>query len=398
MNVFFIPSWYPSKTDPLPGIFFKEQAMALTKHFSQLNIGISTWGQNDERLLLWLRQPAKNITKLLLHKKPSGNTTTVNQPNLIEYFTPAYTWTSKILNGNFPNIIRANSTNLKQFESNFGKVDLIHAHVGFSAGYIAWRLSQAHEIPYIITEQMSPFPHKMFVNKKNQLDPRLRIAYENSRKNIAISDNLEKKMKQFGIDHLMKIPNLVDEDFFTPTEMKKTRGAFTFFSLGRIVPQKGIDILLKAFSKVSSNAELRIGGEGAYLAEYRSLAKKLNIDDKVSWLGRLDKHGVLEEFQNCDAFVLPSRHESMGVVFAEAMAFGKPSIGTECGGPEEFIDEYCGYIVKPEDVSQLTDAMQSMIKNHQLFNSEKIRTQFEERFSSKVVCNEIMDLYRRITG
>ena len=86
----------------------------------------------------------------------------------------------------------------------------------------------------------------------------------------------------------------------------------------------------------------------------------------------------------------------MGVVFAEAMACGKPSIGTACGGPEEFIDENCGYIVEPEGVSQLADAMHSMIKNYQIFKSEKIRTQFEERFSSKVVCNDIIDLYGKV--
>ena len=65
MNVFFVPSWYPSKNDPLVGQFFKDQAIGLTKAFPNLNIGVSIWGQNDERLLLWGREPFKSMGKVI---------------------------------------------------------------------------------------------------------------------------------------------------------------------------------------------------------------------------------------------------------------------------------------------------------------------------------------------
>ena len=65
MNVFFVPSWYPSKNDPLVGHFFKDQAIGLTKTFPDLNIGVSIWGQNDERLLLWASEPFKSMGKVI---------------------------------------------------------------------------------------------------------------------------------------------------------------------------------------------------------------------------------------------------------------------------------------------------------------------------------------------
>ncbi len=395
MNIFFIPSWYPSVTSPIPGIFFKEQATALANTYPDLKIGISNWGQNDDRLLLWARQPWKSISKLIYKKTPDRGTIT-HKENLAEYFTPTYTWTEKIRRGNMKKIIEANLSNLTKFESSVGKPDLIHAHVGFPAGYIAQKVSDIQGVPYIITEQMSPFPHENFIDRDGQLDVRLANAFRHSSKNIAISQTLADGMKKFDISNLNIIPNLVNEDFFVPLSSPKTNKIFTFFSLGRMEPQKGTDILLKAFAQSNINANLRIGGDGAYLQEYKQLAIDLSIDQLITWLGELDKKTALIEYQKCDAFVLPSRHESMGVVFVEAMACGKPVIGTLCGGPEEFINETNGMLVPVEDVPSLADAMENMIKNHHLFNPQIIRRQVEQRFSSKVVCRQLRDIYEQV--
>ena len=394
MNVFFIPSWYPSITNPLPGIFFKDQAIALAGHYPGLNIGISTWGQNDDRLLLWSKQPVRSFMKVLM-SKPQQSIHKLND-NLIEYFTPTYTWTSKIKRGNMKNILAANLHNFHAFEQSSGKVDLLHAHVGFPAGYLAEKLAEIHNVPYIITEQMSPFPHKYFIDSEGMLNERLLMAFQNSTKNIAISKALANKMKRFDIQNVSVIANLVDENFFKPAEPALKNEKFTFFSLGRIVPQKGIDILLHAFAKLKEDAQLKIGGDGEYVKQYQKLAKSLNIEQKVRWLGRLDRTSALKEYQCCDAFVLPSRHESMGVVFAEAMACGKPVIGTVCGGPEEFINASNGIIVPPEDISALVGAMGKMITNYHVFDPKKIRAQFEERFSSKVVCSQIRNVYEEV--
>ena len=396
MNVFFIPSWYPSASDSLPGIFFREQALALARQFEDIDVGISTWGQNDERLLLLAREPLKSGLKLFFDQKPKSSTKQLMGTKAVEYFNPAYTWTSKLLKGNFSGILKANSDNFHAFQKRVGSVDIIHAHVGYPAGYIAALISKEKHIPYIITEQMSPFPHKYYIDKSGQLISELREAYQGADKNIAISGSLASAMKKHNLEKITIIPNLVDGQFFKPLENPKRNQTFTFFSLGRMVPQKGIDILLKAFARVQSNAQLRIGGDGPYLNEYKRLARDLKIDHIVKWLGRLDKNQALMEYQNCDSFVLPSRHESMGVVFAEAMACGKPVIATICGGPEEFIDDTVGYLVQTEDVESLQNSLEEMGKNHSRFDQRLIRRKFEERFSANVVTLKIRDVYEQV--
>jgi len=395
MNIFFIPSWYPSASHPLPGIFFRDQAFALAKHFPDLKIGISTWGQNDERMLLWARQPFLNLGKVLTKTRYRSGVVSI-APNVQEFHTPTFTWTDKVFSGNLDQIIHANEANLRQFEKDNGKAEIIHAHVGYPAGYIAKKLSEIHGIPYVITEQMSPFPHQQFNDPANKLTRRLKDAYKFSSANIAISESLARSMSDWGVTKLTIIPNLVDDLFFhvpiTPTANKK----FTFFSLGRMAYQKGINILLHAFAKLKCDACLRIGGDGENLIEYQQLAERLGIGEKVHWLGELTREEAAAEFQHCDAFILPSRHESMGLVFAEAMACGRPVIATRCGGPEEFIDETTGFVVEREDIDKLVLAMETMIAKAGLFSALHIRESCREKFSSEIICEKIMDQYRRV--
>ena len=394
MNVFHIPSWYPSPTDSLPGIFFKEQAIAMSGRFPNIKIGISTWGQNDERLLLWAGRPLQSLSRLLFRSKPKSSIKIYQDGNVIEYFTPAYTWSSKVFHGNINHIVKSNLLNLKEFQHATGKVDIIHAHVGFPGGYIARKLSEINKIPYIITEHMSPFPHNYFKTYDDSLDKRLIMAYAGSSRNIAVSEVLASQMKKYDVPRIATIPNLVDDSMFKFISPKNENEAFTFFTLGRMVPQKGIDILLKAFSTLKAKAVLRIGGDGEYLHTYKNLANTLQIEEKIEWLGELNRKQAFHEFQHCDAFVLPSRHESMGVVFAEALACGKPVIGTICGGPEEFINESNGYLIDPENENMLAEAMESMIQHHDRFDAEYIRQQCAGRFSSKVICQKILDVYQ----
>jgi len=394
MNVFFVPSWYPSKNDPLVGHFFKDQAIGLTKTFPDLNIGVSIWGQNDERLLLWASEPFKSMGKVI-NQNSIQEARNIIDRNLTEYFTPAFTWSWKLLKGNTKKILKANVANLKSFERQYGKVDLIHAHVAFPGGYIAEKLAFEFKLPYIITEQMSPFPFYLFLDKQKLIQDRLITAYKNAKYNIAITDGLADKMKKYEIPRIKIIPNMIDQDHFKIPVGSQNNKHFTFFSLGRIVNQKGFDILLKAFARVlgKRNAKLRIGGDGEQKPNYLKKSKSLGINEHVSWLGCLNRYQALKEFQNCDAFVLASRHESMGIVFAEAMACGKPVICTRCGGPEFFVDHTAGFLVNPENEPELVESMIKMIDNFKDFNPHAIRGSFEEKFSIPKVADQIMEVY-----
>lgn len=397
MNIFVIPSWYPSKDAPLSGVFTKEQVLSILQFSAQHNFGISLWGQRDEATLLWTKDHFRNIKKLfffLFFRQTENHL----HSHYSEFYTPALTWTNWLLEGNLKNIIRANGQNLQRFEAKFGKVSLIHAHVAFPGGYIAMELAKKYKIPYIITEHMGPFPLPSFIGRKNILW-KIKNSLQNARFVISVSPQAGSDIKnKTGVDPLI-IPNLVNENLFSVLPKNNRYPSFTFFTLGRIDKQKGIPDLLEAIELMEDKEALfRIGGDGESKKEYEKLAEELNIADRIQWLGELSRTEAAKEFQQCHAFVLPSIHESMGVVYAEAIACGKPIIATRCGGPESIVNQNNGLLVNINSPQQLAQAMDCLIKNYDRYQPEVIRKDFMERFSSEVVTKKIVSVYEAVVA
>lgn len=168
-----------------------------------------------------------------------------------------------------------------------------------------------------------------------------------------------------------------------------------------MIDSKGIDHLLESialWNPSSTSFEFRIGGAGPMLQTYKQMANELNISDRVLWLGELNREQVKNHFNECHIYVMPSRYETFGVVYAEAAASGKPIIATRCGGPEFIVNELNGLLVEVGDVYGLINAMQEMVKNLKKYNPEEIRCDFEARFSRLAVVKQLRSLYDEVTG
>ncbi|WP_018476721.1 glycosyltransferase [Pontibacter roseus] len=396
MNTFIIPSWYPSRDEPYTGIFFLEQAQAMAHVFPDSNFAISTWGTHNHDLLLEAKDHIKNAAKLFKFFFKKAAVSKLNK-NLIEYYTPALTWSRAILNGNISTIINVNRKHFLDFQLKYGKVDIIHAHSAYPAGWAAMALAEEFNLPFIITEHMAPFPFPSFLTRDNKISPYLLKPFHKAAFNVVVSPQQETTMSKWGIPKMKVIPNLTNEDFFVPRAKGNPSENFVFVSLAILEERKGIKYLLHAFQKLLQkypNCLLKIGGDGPQRDEYKILARKLDIKDEVSWLGRLNRNEVVYELQNCDAFVLPSLHENLPLSLIEAIACGKPLISTYSGGSESIINKSNGLIVKPADVEALHQAMEDMVLNHDKYDADKIRADFFKRYSRQAVCVQIMDLYK----
>jgi len=131
--------------------------------------------------------------------------------------------------------------------------------------------------------------------------------------------------------------------------------------LGRLVPIKGVDVLLEAARRAPELA-LWIAGDGPESARLRDFAAAARL--RVSFLGRVDRRHRRLLLAACDTVVLPSRieadgrHEGAPVVGAEAVAAGRPLIGTRSGGIVELIDDGDnGFVIEPEDAHALGAAL-----------------------------------------
>lgn len=399
MNVFVIPSWYPTSDHPYTGIFIRQQVLAIASLCPEANIGICTWGSHINDLLLEVAQ---------IHKWPGRiwRAARLQQQNLAhrkncrEYFTPAFTWTRSILGGNMGSIIQACEANFTRFAADFGTPHLFHAHVAYPAGFIARHLSLKTGIPYIITEHMSPFPFTTFLTSGGKLRKELTEPYENAKRNIAVSSSLAAMMKAQRIPRVEVIPNLVDETFFS-SAAASSQPPFTFVFIGRLEPQKGLPYLLEAMALLKSRnlaCRLVVGGGGSGMSELRKQAWQLGITENVEWLGDLSQEGVREVLQKAHALILPSLHENNPLVILEAMATGRPVIATRCNGPEELMSPETGLLVEPGSGPELAGAMQHLIQRYATYSPTLIREQFLASYSRPAVVPRLLKVYREVAS
>lgn len=398
MNVFIIPSWYPSVSSPIAGIFFKEQASYLAELYPRVQVGLSLWGQSDARFELNRKvlSSLKALSGYLRYDKATRVTSL--QRNLHEVFTPTLNLPVKVLGGNISGIIKVNFANFRAFQEKYGKVAIIHAQVSYPAGYVAMVLAEHYKIPYLITEHMGPFPFKAFLSGDGKIKPELSLPINKANKIIAVSPKLRNDISKFGLQKPIFIPNVINEDFFSPAE-KRSTGTFQFFTLATLSPEKGIDDLLDAITlvvKTKKDVNFKIGGGGSLLTYYKNKSTALGLEPYVEWLGELTRSEAREQYQQSHAFVLPSHGETFGVVYAEAIACGIPVIATRCGGPECIVDDTNGLLANMKDPQDLADKMSYMLYHYQNYDSQKIRKGFEERFSKNAVVPQIMKVYQTI--
>lgn len=398
MNIFVIPSWYPSIDYPLNGIMIYEQTKALCSMYPDIRAGISIWGQKEEQYLLWGKDHIKNLLKI--SKADFSPYTKDILFNFREYHKPVLTWSNKIAKGNMGAIVKANLHNIRAFEADFGKVDLIHAQVNHPAGRIAMEVSKSTNIPYCITERMSPFPCIYSSDKHGKLKTAWYAPYTRSAANITISPAQKELMQQQGIEKIRVIPNFINEDFFVPATQPVNALPFVFLTLTSAVPRKGIDVLLKAIrifksTPVTTEVVFRIGGIGD-ISPYKAMARELGVDNSITWLTQANREEALQEFQGCHAFVLASFEESFGNVYVEATACGKPIIATMCGGPESIVNEINGLLVAKNYPAGLAEAMKKMVYTYNHYDSQLIRQDFLNRFSKKAVLPQLYQLYKEI--
>ena len=277
MNVLIIPSWYPQFEGDFGGSFFKEQAELLSKHnpehhFMVINCSISLLSFFKLRFLK--KKPVPNIK---VQKKTIHNLTEifVSQLWAIDIFKPERKTAKYILN---------------ILQSNHFQPDIIHAHVAWNGGYIAMELAKLLTCNYLITEHMGPFPWNMplFIQKNGLLTNKIKKPLENAAKVIAVSNSLANRMASFHLKRPLVIPNLINEVIFSPEVSPHQHKTFNLLSVGSLIPQKGMDTLLKAFAKAQkkiTHLHLTIVGGGEEEGALRSLIHALNIDKHVNLVG-----------------------------------------------------------------------------------------------------------------
>lgn len=251
--------------------------------------------------------------------------------------------------------------------------DIIHLHNFRSyQNVIIHRYAEKYGIPYVLQAHGSVLRimEKQTLKKIYDIFWGYKILKDASRL-IAVSNIEVEQYKQLGVgeNRIEVISNGIDIDLFKnlpkPNQFKKKyhiREKHIILFLGRIHKIKGIDFLVKSFSKLAKEVDDAIlvitGPDDGYRRKAEILAENLGLYDKVKFTGRIDGRDKLSAYVDADVLVYPSIFEIFGLVLFEAIMCGTPVIVTEdCGCAELIKEAKAGHLVHYGDVEELKGKM-----------------------------------------
>ncbi len=297
---------------------------------------------------------------------------------------------------------------------------IIHAGDLYPPGLIAMIFKRVLGLPYAV------YCHGEEITQTDRFrfQPLVRDQiYKNADAVIANSEFARQNLLRIGVasEKIHKITPGVDAVRFRPqapsAEMVKRyglEGKIVVLTVARLVARKGHQATLRAFASICHDipdAQYLIVGTGPEEPRIRQLAQELNITERVTFAGYVPEDHLPGIYNLGDIMVMPNRQEEdgdvegFGIVFLEANAAAKPVIGGRSGGAVEAIEHgVTGFLVNPEDVTELANVMRRLLLERKLREEigaagmNRVRTEFN--WDSRVralrdVNNGILETLRR---
>lgn len=372
MHVLIISHGYPTVKDPQWGCFEKDQAEALAGMGHRVTVGVVDRRFRPFSQAIGMRHVNNGAINAYTYFLLSGKLI----PSQMKQFV-----SERMMLRLCRRIFRAESI-----------PDVIYAHYMPSIAMLRL-VKQKYAIPVVGIEHWSELNKSTLPPKLMQLG---RTAYALADRLLAVSPSLQAQMKRhFGVEAEV-VCDMVSDVFLQPAIPEKTAKPFVWLAVGSLIKRKGYDVLIEAFAQLEGTERLIIVGSGPEREHLHVQAEQLGIADRVHFTGMLDKQAIVSLMNESNAFVLPSRGETFGVAYIEAMAMGLPVIATPCGGPEHFVKSDNGVLVDIDTVEQLTKAMRQMETAIDTYQPETIRAYVQERFSAEAIAGQLVEIFEKV--
>lgn len=386
-KVLIVTSWYPGISHPVSGIFVHEQAVVLSRYY-------------DVRVLV-IEFPRRQ--DLMRGKFQLGAMREERDGLVIQRMSglPPLPYLSPLIYATYALMAQQG---FQAMQRDWGKPDLIHAHVVLPCGWLGVKIGEYDNIPVILTEHSGPFSMHVDTVRKKKL---VQKTFHQARRIVVVSPALLQNIRSFCDPRTVKvIGNLIRSEYFTPlttadaANIKAPSNALRLLSIALLSENKGVNYLLDAMhilQKRHNNVfELVIGGDGPARHQLEGQAHRLGIARHCRFLGLLDREMTRHWMQRCDLFILPSLHETFGIVIGEALACGKPVIATRCGGPEFIVTPETGELVEPANAQALADAIERWMQQRHHYDPAVIRASVVERFGEEAFLRNLAAVYEQI--
>jgi glycosyltransferase involved in cell wall biosynthesis len=173
----------------------------------------------------------------------------------------------------------------------------------------------------------------------------------------------------------------------------------TILFAGRVVYQKGVDILLEAIPHVLKHvptAVFVVAGDGEMRWDLENASRMRGLGYNIRWLGKVPREPLRGLMKSCDAVCVPSRNEPFGIVILEAWSASKPVVATVIGGPGEFVThDRTGFSINPNSDS-VAWGIGHILANfeHARWMGRNGRREVERRFTWDVVARQTVEAYQ----
>lgn len=208
-----------------------------------------------------------------------------------------------------------------------------------------------------------------------------KIAYEKCEKIITVSENQAKALRKFNpryANKVIAIHNLINIDEIRKKSQDSVeevfdKTKFNIVSVGRVSHEKGMDLAVKACSKLvergKNNIQWWIVGDGPAMGEVRETITKLHMEQCVITVGM--KSNPYPYIRKADLYVQPSRFEGYPMSILEALVLGQPVVSTNNGGAAEILCEGMSGILEPVDAEKIASGIESLLVNQLKYEDMK---------------------------
>lgn len=369
MRVIFVTSVYPNNFGKADGIFVHEQAKMMQGKGCQVDI-----------LYIDLRSIRKKRKWGKIQEEYEGL-------RIFHYSIPC---------GPIPVIhdllyLQVQKFALYDYVRTVGTPDVIHGHF-YINGFFAEKMKAKYKVRYLLTEHSSElysqrisFLHRYIMRK----------SYNGADHVIAVSKALKKRMERYTVRNIQVIPNIISDQFYYD---ERKKNVFRFLCVGHLVENKGMRILLEAFNELQQQIKdisLILVGDGILKKELEEYAEDKQLN--VVFMGEMEHKCLPAIYRECQCFVLPSKMETFGISYIEALASGIPVIATKCGGPEEFVNSSNGKLISVGNKTELYEAMRDIHNNIQHYSGKDISEKTLREYGKAGVGQTLLNLYLEMT-
>lgn len=293
------------------------------------------------------------------------------------------------------------------------KFDIIHGFSGGAIPSLGLFLAKIRKIPYVFTynTRYNQYTHYIFngkLIKPKALEVTMSVYCNQCDVIVAPSDFIKDELLSFGVKKPIRvIPNGIDVDKFNTQKAQKLRVKLglkeddkLILYTGRLAKEKDINFIIKAFKKTSqeiSNSYLLIVGDGPEKSNLRKLTKRLELTNRVIFLGYVAYEHIPEIYSEADLFAFASTTETQGMVILEAMASGICVLTVKHKVYESIIVNNKEGLIVEKDQETFAKQMTDILKNDDLRLNLGIKARKKaQQFSLSEIAKKFDTLYKEV--